>query len=123
MNPIDLYERLMDAEYRRRLSEAVKKARSDRSQRKFAKDLGVSYPAVRSWEEGESLPGLENLEAIAGSLGQTLEEFLVYLRDEEGEDSVPRVKVAEDLLPLAEHLSEAELKRLAKLLIDRIGKN
>ena len=66
--PIDWYESLMNAEYRQRLSDAVRRARGDRTMRRFAKDLGVSYPAVRSWEEGESLPGLENLEAIAGAL-------------------------------------------------------
>lgn len=122
-NPIGLYDWLMDVNYRQRLSEAVKRARGDRSQRRFAKDLGVSYPAVRSWEEGESLPGLENLEAIAGTLGMTLEAFLAYLRDEAVEDVKPRIKVAEDLLSLVDHLPKSEVTRLAHLLVDRLSKD
>jgi transcriptional regulator with XRE-family HTH domain len=113
----------MDPEYRQRLSEAVRKARGDRSQRKFAKDLRVSYPAVRSWEEGESLPGLENLEAIAGALGVSLEEFLAYLRNEELEAATPKPKIADDLLPLVNRLPLEEKRRLVHLLVDQLGRD
>lgn len=118
---VDLYELAMDPEYRQKLSEAVRRARGDRAQRKFAKDLGVSYPAVRSWEEGESLPGLENLELIADTLGYTLEEFLLYLRGEESDSDRRRPKVAEDLMPVVDQLSRTELVRLAQILVSKLG--
>lgn len=111
----------MDAEYRRRLSEEVKRARGTRSQRQFAKALGVSYPAVRSWEECESLPGLENLELIAESLGQSLEEFLAHLRGEQEPGREKEYRAAEDLLPLLRQLSKAEQARLIHLLVDLLA--
>jgi DNA-binding transcriptional regulator YiaG len=53
---------LVDITAEERLSSLVKKLRGDKSQRQFSKVLGVSYAAVRSWEECESMPGLNSLQ-------------------------------------------------------------
>ncbi len=107
--------------YRSRLSETVARLRGDRSIRRFAKDLGVSFPAARSWEEEESFPNLKNLEKIAQLDGKTLEEFLEYLR---GDDWIApnEITVAEDLLVFIDHLPKAEKVRLAQLLITEVAK-
>ena len=109
----------MNAEVRQRLSQAVRVIRGTRSQRRFAKDLGVSYATVRSWEACESLPGLESLEAIAGARSETLEEFLAYLRGEPVEK--PKPQVAEDLMPMVEQLSRGEVARLAQIIVGRLA--
>ncbi len=107
----------MDVEARQRLSEAVKKARGSRSQRKFAKDIGVSFAAVRSWEECESFPSQENLELIASIAGRSLEELLLYLKGEPYPE--PRFKSAEDLLPIVSELSDSEAARLVQIIVSR----
>jgi transcriptional regulator with XRE-family HTH domain len=56
---------LVDISAEERLSSLIRKLRGDKSQRQFAKSLGVSYAAVRSWEESESMPGLTSLGKIA----------------------------------------------------------
>ncbi|MDJ0578162.1 MAG: helix-turn-helix transcriptional regulator, partial [Xenococcaceae cyanobacterium MO_234.B1] len=56
---------LMDNLAQERLSRLIKKLRGDRSQRSFAKSLGVSYASIRTWEEGESMPGIASLQKIA----------------------------------------------------------
>lgn len=108
----------MDVEARRLLSEAIKQARGSRSQRKFAKDLGVSYATVRSWEECESFPSQKSLELIASALGYSLEEFLQYLRRQQSH-SQPRYQVAEDLLPMVNQLSDVEAARLVQMIVER----
>ena len=118
---VDLYFGwLMDEDKRIRLSEVVKKARGDRTQRQFAKYLGVSFAAVRSWEEQESYPGLPNLEKIANASGMILEDLLAYLRGEvTAESASPKTRIAEDLLPYVDNLSPNERKKLIRLLIEK----
>lgn len=63
---VDLYFGwLMDEDKRIRLSEVVKKARGERTQRQFAKYLGVSFAAVRSWEERETRRGESSLRPLS----------------------------------------------------------
>lgn len=101
-----------------RLSELVKNIRGERTQRQFAKQIGVSFAAVRSWEEGESYPVLENLGKIASACGMTLEELLAYLKGEiEAGELAPRARIAEDLLPYVNDLPREERKRLMQILI------
>lgn len=109
----------MDPVQRQRLSEILIELRGDRSQRKYAKDLGVSFPALRSWEECESVPGLENLEMIASAKGWSLIQLLGYIRGEEPAAARSIPLRAEDLLREAEHLEPAEQLRLAQLLIGK----
>ena len=107
----------MDAKAREHLSLAVKKARGSRSQRKFAKDIGVSFAAVRSWEECESFHSQENLSLIASVLGLPLDEFLLYLNGEPYPK--PRYEKAEDLLPIVSELSDSEAARLVEIIVSR----
>lgn len=109
----------MDAEARQRLSDLIKRARGHMSQRQFAKQLGVSFAAIRSWEECESMPGTKNLEAIADLTGQTLEELLEYLK---GDSLLPRsdASKAEDLLVPLNALSREELARLIEMAAARL---
>ena len=112
---VDLF---MTDQVRARLSEILKTAMGDRTQRSFAKDLGVSHVALRSWIECEGFPVQGNLEKIAGALGMGLEEFLQELRGDHLADISP--KKAEDLLAMANNLSDAEAFRLATLLFERV---
>ena len=117
MNFLQSYELCMDVKTREHLSFAVKKARGSRSQRKFAKDIGVSFAAVRSWEECESFPSQENLSLIASVLGLPLDEFLLYLNGEPYPK--PRYEKAEDLLPIVSELSDSEAARLIEIIVSR----
>ncbi|MBO3462874.1 helix-turn-helix domain-containing protein [Aetokthonos hydrillicola Thurmond2011] len=112
---------LMDTEVRRRLAEIIKKARGKRSQRDFAKALGVSQAAVLSWEKMESFPGTDSMKAIATSVSMSLDELLLYLEGETAQvNRVPAPKVAEDALSFIEHLNREEQIRLIKLLVDKV---
>ena len=118
MTLLNFYVRRMDAKARKRLVVAIKKARGGRSQRQFAIDLNVSYGAVQAWERGDSVPGVESLQAIATSLGQSLDELLTYTQGASPEDL--KHLVAEDVLVRANQLSEDEQGRLIKLLVDKL---
>jgi transcriptional regulator with XRE-family HTH domain len=120
MNLLGIDVDFMDFESRERLSKAIKRARGARSQRHYSKALGVSYATVRTWEECESFPSRENLELVAESLGQSLEEFLAYLRGEDYQPDERRIRVAEDLLSMADKLSKTEQARLIQLLAGRL---
>jgi transcriptional regulator with XRE-family HTH domain len=117
---------LVDISAEERLSSLVKKLRGEKSQRQFAKVLGVSYAAVRSWEESESMPGLNSLEKIAAYSNQTVEELLEYLKNE-GKDqskilSFPKAYLAEDLFPQVKQLPRNEKSKLALFLIEELAK-
>lgn len=106
----------MDEAGRRRLAELVKRLQGDRSQRKFASDLGVSPGALQNWLQGR-VPSSENLENLAIAAGMTIEELLNEIR---GETTAYTPKVAEDVLQVALQLDNEERRRLVKLLIDNI---
>ncbi len=117
---------LVDITAEERLSRLVKKLRGDKSQRQFSKILGVSYAAIRSWEEGESMPGLNSLEKIAQYSNQSLEQLLNYLKNT-GEDksqvsSLPSFSLAEELIPAVKKLSRSEKSKLAQFLIQDLAK-
>ena len=116
----------MEYESQQRLSSLIKQLRGERSQRSFAKTLGVSYAAIRSWEEGESTPGLNSLEKIAQYTNQSLEQLLNYLKNT-GEDKsqvspFPSFFLAEELIPEVKKLSRAEKSKLAQFLIQDLAK-
>ncbi|MBP5978000.1 MAG: helix-turn-helix domain-containing protein [Brasilonema octagenarum HA4186-MV1] len=110
----------MDGDARNNLAQAIRGARGERSQRRFAKDLGVSYVTIQLWERGEVIPDLGNLEAIATSRGQTLEQLLAEIRGQAPEVT-HKPKVAEDVIPTARQLSKKECVRLIKLLVDEVS--
>jgi transcriptional regulator with XRE-family HTH domain len=115
---IDCYLFMTDVKVR--LSEILKQAQGDRPTRKFAKELGVSHVTLMSWVNREGLPSRESLEKIAVVLGLTLDDLLTDLRGDRVADISP--KKAEDLLPLANNLSDSEAFRLATLLLERVNK-
>lgn len=114
------FELMNDSEVRLRLSEILKQLQGERSARKFAKDLKVSHVTLMSWVNCEAFPKREKLEDIANYRGQTLDDLLADLRGDRVADVLP--KRAEDLLPLANNLSDAEAFRLATLLLERVNK-
>ncbi|PSB29960.1 hypothetical protein C7B82_10255 [Stenomitos frigidus ULC18] len=69
----------MDEGVLQRLATAVYAARGGRSQRVFAKVVGVSQSTVQAWENGKNIPNLENLEKLAEIRGELPEEFVAYL--------------------------------------------
>ncbi len=128
MNEIEqlYFSLLVDITAQERLSSLIKKLRGDRSQRQFAKLLGVSYAAIRSWEECESMPGVSSLSKIASYSHQSVEELLNYLK-EGGQDksqlpSPPPVFLAEDLIPQIKQLPKVEKIKLAQFLIQELAK-
>jgi transcriptional regulator with XRE-family HTH domain len=66
-----------------RLRELVQRARGDKSQRKFAEELGVSFTTVNSWEKGKRFPDRDNLIKIALRAGCTFEAAIAYLNEGE----------------------------------------
>lgn len=112
----------MDEEARKRLKEILEQVRAGRSQRQFARDLGVSLGTVQNWLSGDSFPSSEKLEKVASVAGMSLEQLFVYLK---GEDATRQglPKVAEDVLFHAKSLDKSQQVRLLKLLIDEITDN
>lgn len=119
MEPLTLSDLFcgMNYEQRQRLGTLIKELREEAgmSQRQYAaKKLDCSYAALRSWEQGESVPGLENMERIADLKGWTLSQLLDYVR---GEESVPTLEL---LAKQAEFLSNSDRLRLARMLLDTV---
>ena len=116
---------LVDITATERLASLIKKLRGDKSQRQFARVLGVSYAAVRSWEESESMPGLSSLEKIAAYSNQSLKDLLDYIKDE-GEDKSQVTEftptyLAEDLIPTVKNMPKKEKSKLAQFLIQELA--
>lgn len=109
----------MTDDVRSRLTNILKQAQGDRSIRKFAKDLGMSHVTVGEWISGTAFPERESLEKIAATLGLSLDDLLADLR---GDRLANHPEKAEDLLPLANNLSDSEAFRLATLLLDRVNR-
>ena len=59
------------------------------SQEDLARKLGVSRQAVSKWECGESVPGTDNLIALARPYGVELDALLGIGRDADADDGVP----------------------------------
>ena len=112
---------LMDSYAQERLSQLVIKLRGEKSQRRFAVILGVSYAAVRSWEQCESMPGISSLQKLADYTDQTIEELLDYLnggKDKSNIEHFAKAKVAEEVLQQVLNLSALERNRLMKMMLD-----
>lgn len=70
----------MNITARERLAKIVKEIRGTQSQRGFAKQLGVTGTAVKSWEDMESVPSTKNLKHIALLAGfDSVDGLLSYL--------------------------------------------
>ncbi len=71
----------MNVTQQQKLIELLVQMRGDLSHRDFANTskIGVSYSTIRSWEKGDSLPTLTNLEFIAEYNGWSLFQLFDYL--------------------------------------------
>jgi transcriptional regulator with XRE-family HTH domain len=105
---------------RKKLATIIREARGDRSQGRFARDLGVNTGTLRNWELGDSEPNLDNLKAIADATGRNLLQLIAEITGEQLE-TLPEPKKAEDVMAIASELDKAEEFRLIQLLVARIA--
>ncbi|VXD25201.1 helix-turn-helix domain-containing protein [Planktothrix paucivesiculata] len=70
---------LLETTPKEKLASLVREMRGDKSQRSFAKLLGVSYYAVQTWEKQSVWPDDDNLEKLANLKGWTKEQLQLYL--------------------------------------------
>ena len=106
----------MDELARQRLIELLMRVQGDRSQRIFAKELGVSTGALQNWLLGR-VPSSENLEKIAAAAGMSIQELFNQIN---GESPAYSPQVAEEVLEVALQLNDEQRRRLIKLLVDNI---
>lgn len=105
---------LVDVPPRERLANLLKELRGERSQRSFAKLLGVSNQAVQNWEKQRAWPDDENLQRLAELKGWTLEQLKTHLNGETtADESVSCAEVSKDSeLPLYVQQLLAEVRAL-----------
>lgn len=89
---------------KRRLAQIIREARGERSQGRFARDLGVNPGTLRNWELEESEPSLDNLKAIADASGRNLLELIAEITGIEVE-TPPQPNKAEDVMAIASYTS------------------
>ncbi len=70
---------LLETTPKEKLASLVRELRGNKSQRSFAKLLGVSYYAVQTWEKQAVWPDDDNLEKLANLKGWTKEQLQLYL--------------------------------------------
>lgn len=107
----------MNITARERLAKIVKEIRGNRSQRAFARDLGVTGTAVRAWEETRSIPDIDNMKRIGLLAGfKSLDDFLSYLNGEALEQPKEIDKIINQLrqMPLEQvvQITNAGIERL-----------
>lgn len=73
---------LVSATSKQKLANLVKELRGERSQRTFAKLLGVSNQAIQYWEKERTWPDDDNLQKLAALKGWTLLQLQAYLQGE-----------------------------------------
>ncbi|MEH2201148.1 helix-turn-helix domain-containing protein [Nostoc sp.] len=105
---------------RKKLAAIIREARADRSQGRFARDLGVNPGTLRNWELGDSEPSLDNLKAIADATGKNLLQLIAEITGEKLE-TLPEPKKAEDVMAIASKLNKTEQFRLVQLLLTQIA--
>lgn len=109
----------MNLDARKRLSEIIQAARGEESQRAFAKRIGLSYAAVRSWEKCENFPDLENLQALSIGIGIPVEKLVLLTLGKSVKLEAPAV--AEDVFGIATLLPKREIARLIELLAKKLS--
>lgn len=107
----------MSNQFAERFQEIVSRAKGDRSQSEFARELGVSSSTVQKWLAGDGFPSSDNLEKIAKAAGLSgVDALRNYLKGEAA--SSKSVMSAEEILLLAKGLSKKQRKRLIELLLE-----
>ncbi|MBD2437392.1 helix-turn-helix domain-containing protein [Nostoc sp. FACHB-110] len=105
---------------RKKLAQIIREARGDRSQGRFARDLGVNPGTLRNWELADSEPSLDNLKAIADATGKNLLQLIAEITGVDTE-TLPEPKKAEDVMAIASRLDKAEQFRLIQLLVAQMA--
>lgn len=105
---------------RKKLAQIIREARGDRSQGRFARDLGVNPGTLRNWELADSEPSLDNLKAIASATGRNLLQLISEITGDEPE-ALPEPNKAEDAMPIVSQLPLKEQFRLAQIVLNRIA--
>jgi transcriptional regulator with XRE-family HTH domain len=91
------------------LKRMIKSQRGDRSQASYAEDLQVSQSQVHNWENGTSLPRLEQIESLAQDAGVLPEQYVARLY---GREIDPHAIVERHPDPLDELLESPENDRI-----------
>lgn len=111
---------LVEATPRQRLANLVRELRGEKSQRNFAKLLGVSYYAVQSWEKQAVWPDDDNLQKLADLKGWSLSELQVYLQVPTNAEEVADDKRLKELSFVGNvesgHLTRAREAKLSRKL-------
>lgn len=101
-----------------RLARIVAELRGSKSQRQFAKELGVSQSSVRFWESHLAWPETENLEKLAVLRGWSLSELQAYLVDGE----LPEEEPLEQVLRTVRSLPLEAVARVAAVAVETLAK-
>lgn len=105
-----------------KLSNLLAQARGNKSQRQFARELGISHRTVVRLEKAEiPHPRNDTLEIVAPAVGYDLDSLIALLKGEDTflkQQDLVEVKTAEQVLRIAEELPKAEVVKLMKYLID-----
>lgn len=111
----------MDMSARKRLADFLITLRGDRSQRSLARSLNVSFASIRSWEECQSVPNLNNMRKIANYSNQSFEDLMLYLEgtgdNQANRQQLINFQTADDLLPFIKQLPKRELILLTDKLL------
>lgn len=112
---MQIFELIMSDQFGR-LIEIVQRAKGDRSQAEFAREIGVSPATVQKWLAGNGYPSSENMEKIARVAGLSLDALHAYLKGEARQQNAERSP--EEIFLMSKNLSKEQRKHLLKLMID-----
>lgn len=114
----------MNIQELQKFAQVIKNLRGDRSQRDFAKLVGVSSPLIGKWERCENEPGHESLEKVAKLRGQSLSEFMSELQENQSlSNQEPFEKLLERLPHLVKGLDRKQLSFLLKAIAEGLEAN
>lgn len=100
-----------------RLARIVADLRGSKSQRQFARELGVSQSSVRFWESHLAWPETENLEKLAVLKGWNLSQLQTYLV--EGE--LPEEALLEQVLRMVRSLPLEAVAQVATVAVETLA--
>jgi transcriptional regulator with XRE-family HTH domain len=104
------------------LARIVREARGHRKIREFAKLAGLSHATIsRIEKEDIASPSDTTFECLAEVTGKTFEELKAIARSQAPSPG-KQVRVAEDVLPLVDELSDFEAARLAQIIVARLAR-
>lgn len=108
----------------KRLATIVRQARKpSKSFREFELITGISHSTLRRIEMEEvQNPDDFTLAAIAPTTPYSFEELKAIAQERQYIPNIAQVKTAEDLLPIAMQLSDAELGRLGIMIVSHLAK-